>query len=780
MTSRGFWIGTPLVALLLAGCGDGEEGTGRPAASLAKDIYAPLGDVLPSASAEQKDTFERGLAVQLRRFDPSTGLGPDFNVTACGHCHEKPVPGGGAGRYRNFLLQGQTLPDGSFQSTGQNGIQDQYTLATIGRLPDDPDTNVRALRNPIPFFGAGLIAEISGEEILKRADPDDRDGDGISGRPNYDRGFVGRFGRKSQTVSIEGFIRGPLFNHVGLTSDPLPDSLKAKLPVPSASAPAPGGTTSNGNVGTVQQAQAAAPAEPTVDDDGVPDPELPQQDLFDLVSFSMLLAAPQPEAPSEQTERGKVHFDDAGCAKCHAPTLESKRGLIPLYSDLLLHDMGKERADGIRMGEATGSEFRTQPLWGVGAVAPYLHDGAADTLDEAIRLHGGEGEAARDAYLAMDADERGDLIAFLESLGGASQRSEGLLPPDAPVPDVGEYGGPGRKLSVAEMAKFEVGRRVFDREFTVAQGVGLNFNGDSCRACHFDPVIGGAGPSDVDVTRQGIIDGQGMFQEPATGTMAHHQSLKAVRPDLDPSSNFFELRQTPPIFGFGLIDRIADATIIALEDPNDSDGDGIRGIAHVLPDGRVGRLGWKANVPSLAEFARDGLSNELGLSVPPQPPLTFGNGTDKDDAPDPEIAVSDVEALVFFMQQLAPPPRQKETLQVLAGEGIFTQVDCAKCHVPELETTDAVKVPLYSDLLLHEVLPAGAPGIATGKASQLAFRTSPLWGLSKTAPYMHNGRAFTIADAIKAHEGEAKTSRDKFLALSAEDRDALIAFLESL
>lgn len=780
MTSSAVRVGLILGVLGTLGCSDGEEGGQAPPPTIAKGIFAPLGEPLPSATPEQLETFARGKEVQARRFVPDTGLGPNFNVTACGHCHEKPVAGGSAGRYRNFLLVGQALPDGSFQTTGVNGIQDQFTLGPEGRVSDAENTNRSALRNPIPFFGVGLMAELEGEEILKNADPDDSDGDGVSGRPNYDKGFVGRFGRKSQTVSIEGFIRGPLFNHAGITSDPLSEELKAKLPVPSAS-PTTGQNTKSDSLGSVQLAQAAAPAAPTVDKDPVPDPELAPTDLFDLVSFSMLLAAPAPDEPTAQTEHGQSLFEQAGCQTCHVPTLRSKRGLIPIYSDLLLHDMGPERADGIRMGDATESEFRTQPLWGVVAVAPYLHDGAADTLDEAIRLHGGEAESSRKAYEALSETERDDIVAFLSSLGGATQRSEGLLPPQAPVPEAAAYGGPDRKLDAGELAKYISGRGVFDRDFRVKQGVGPKFNGDSCRACHFDPVIGGAGPSDVDVTRQGSVDIAGNYVEPAAGTMVHHQSLSPARPTTDPKAGYFELRQTPPVFGLGLIDRIPDATILALEDPNDTDGDGIRGIAHVLDDGRIGRLGWKANVPSLAEFARDGLTNELGMSVPDQAGLTFGSGTDSDGVTDPEMALSDVEALVFFMQHLAPPPRSSKNAALESqGEKLFTQVDCGKCHVPTLETSDKVKANLYSDLLLHEVLPAGQKGIVVGKASMRAFRTSPLWGLAKTAPYMHNGRAFSVADAIVAHDGEAKPSRQKYEALSASDREALIAFLESL
>ncbi len=747
-------------AVLLTGCGDGGT-TSVSFPGTAEGIFGKLGDPLPSATPEQRRVFQRGLQAQARRFTPATGLGPQFNVTSCGACHEKPAPGGSSARYRNFLLVGQELPDGTFKNTGVGGIQDQFTLKAIGRVPDPENTNVRATRNAIPFFGVGLMAEIPDESILENADPDDRDGDGISGRPNYESGYLGRFGVKAQTANIEKFVRGPLFNHAGITSNPLPPELVAQLPM-----------------------RAVGPsAKPSVDDDDAPDPELSSQDLFDLLSFAMLLAAPEPDPPTDATRTGQALFAQARCTSCHVPALRSPRGLVPLYSDLLLHDMGPDLADGIRQGVATGSEFRTQPLWGVGVAAPYLHDGRADTLDEAIRMHGGEAEAARDAYEAFDERDRALVLAFLNSLGGASQTTAGLLPPDAPIPDAGTYGGPDRVLTSAELDRFVAGRAEFDRDVTRDQGLGTAFNGDSCRGCHSTPVIGGAGPSGVDVTRQAIIDANGNFVEPAGGTLAHHDSLRPERPDADPLCNWIELRQTPPLFGIGLIDQIPAATILALQDPLDANGDGIRGIASVLPDGRLGRFGWKANVPSVAEFARDALSNEEGVTLADQSAvgLDFGAATDNDGVADPELGVDKINAIVYFMDHLAPPPRTStDPALERQGEALFSQVGCASCHVPELETANGTPVRLYSDLLLHETLPKGMGGVVVGMASMRAFRTAPLWGLSKSAPYMHNGRAFTPSDAIIAHDGEASAARQAFQQLSPSDRDALLAFLQSL
>lgn len=757
--------------VIAAGCGGGSGSSSADPA----DIFAPLGEPLPSASNAQLAAFARGREVALHPFRPADGLGPEFNLVSCAGCHEKPVTGGSGPRYRDFLLVRALLPDGSFVDMGVNGVQPHFTLEAGGRRPTDPGTNLEAARNPMPFFGIGLLAEIPEAEILRRVDEDDADGDGVSGRANYDRGFVGRFGRKAQTVSIEGFIRGPLFNHLGVTSNPLPDARKAQLPVPSATGE---NTVRRSGMRAVSSAQVAAPDEPFFDDDGVPDPELSEDDLFDLISFAMLTAAPLPDAPTPQTEAGEARFHEIGCATCHVPALAGPRGPVPAYTDLLLHDMGEELADGIEMGLATGSEFRTQPLWGVAAAAPYLHDGRADTIDEAIRFHDGEAQGARDAYIDLDRAARADLIAFLESLGGRSQRSPGLLPPDAPVPPPGVLGGPARRLSADETALFERGRALFDLDFGISRGLGPMFNGDSCRACHFQPEIGGAGPADVDVTRHGHLD-NGVFTAPEQGTMAHRHSIAGVRPPIDATANVFETRQTPPIFGLGFLDDIPEADILRNADCDRPDPEEVSGCAHRLADGRLGRFGWKADVPSLTEFARDAMFNELGITLPEVAGQTFGATRDFDAAPDPEISADDLAALVFFMRELAPPARRtRDAAAEAAGEVLFDEVGCTSCHVTDFVAPGGIVA--YTDLLLHQLFADGTPGIASGAAGPLEFRTAPLWGLSRTAPYMHDGRSFTIEAAILRHDAEAARARRAYEDLHAEDKAKLLAFLNSL
>ncbi|MCH9682553.1 MAG: hypothetical protein K0V04_14040 [Deltaproteobacteria bacterium] len=759
---------------------DPEPEPSEPA--VAEGIFAErLGQVVPYATEEQQATFLRGQEVAMKRFTPEDGLGPTTNVSFCGSCHERPVLGGGGPRYRDFYLEGTSLADGSYVPGNKNGVLTSYGYhGEVDRTPLTEGANVVVHRNPIPFFGVGLIAELPEESILANEDPDDADGDGISGRANYDRGFVGRFGRKAQTVSIEGFIRGPLNNHLGITSDPLTEDQKSRLPIDSSD------TAQQASASPEGFRQAAAPEEPLADADPVADPELAPEELFDLVSFSMLLAPPAPDAePSEAAVRGRALFDQVNCSGCHVRGLVGERGLLPLYSDLLLHDMGEAMADSVVMQVATGSEFRTQPLWGVAVSSPYLHDGRADTLADAIEWHGGEASSSRDAYAALSEDEQADVIAFLESLGGSEQRTAGLLPPDFPIP---QPGTPGAPLPLADAAAEQLwleGRALFDDDFTIEKGLGPVFNGDSCRACHFDPIaadglrtVGGAGPLGVNVMRHGTLDADGNFTAPAYGTILHKLTTFGIpRREHDDTHNLFEQRQTPTVLGLGLLESVEADDLFALEDPTDLDGDGILGVVHDLGDGRVGRLGWKAQVPNVREFVRDAMTAELGVTVPSEDGFTYGVTADDDDVADPELTTAEIDATAFFIANLAPP---MPTEDVAGGLDAFEAAGCDGCHIPEIPGSgEGFPTPAYTDLLLHSVAAPNTPGIDDGMALGTLFRTAPLWGLSGSAPYLHDGAAATVTDAIAAHDGEAQASRAAFDALSGSEQDALIRFLET-
>jgi CxxC motif-containing protein (DUF1111 family) len=357
--------------------------------------------------------FDRGREVFVRRFVRADGHGPDFNVNSCKSCHEIPVVGGSAGLYRNFFLVGRIQPDGTFLPAMENNqfVARTFSYVRTQRETIPLDTTV-AQRSAPPIFGLGVFEKLTDAELTAHADPTDLDGDGISGRNNIDGVLIGRFGFKSQEGSLIDFVRGPFFNHMGITSDfptiPPPGQLSAASPPGQIPAAAPPGRLSG-------LAQIAPPAQPLTDNDGVPDPEISDEDLVDLVMFLRELAPPEPLPMDETARRGETLFLDTGCATCHVPSLNTTGEPALAYTDLLIHDMGPGLEDGVVQLLASGKEFRTQPLWGVRHHAPFLHDGRAATLDEAIRAHGGEAQAIRDAYAALPQADRDAIVAFLET-----------------------------------------------------------------------------------------------------------------------------------------------------------------------------------------------------------------------------------------------------------------------------------------------------------------------------------------------------------------------------
>ena len=359
-----------------------------------------LGGPVPGLTRAERAAFERGKLVFQRRFAPEDGLGPLYNATSCESCHSVPTTGGSAQLYRNFFLGLNGAPGSQAPLPGLPsavvpafGAGSEFSTergrVSLTPLADLPVT--LAQRNAPPLFGVGLFEFVTDETILARADPDDEDGDGISGRFNTDAGAIGRFGVKAQTNGVELSTRAPLANHLGITSDPF-----------------------------------LGPDLPTDDDDARPDPELDRRELGDLLAFVRFLAPPEPLALDTPGRRGAKRFEELGCAACHVPALPTTRfGTIRPYTDLLLHDLGPELADGLDFGmpqaaalapPTAAGEFRTQPLWGVSLSAPFLHDGRAGTLREALELHGGEAASSRARFLGRTSAEQDDLLWFLELL----------------------------------------------------------------------------------------------------------------------------------------------------------------------------------------------------------------------------------------------------------------------------------------------------------------------------------------------------------------------------
>ncbi|MEM7231679.1 MAG: di-heme oxidoredictase family protein [Planctomycetota bacterium] len=397
------------------------------------DVVADFGEPIPGLSAFGLFQFEAGRDLFKRRFTRSEGLGPHFNATSCQACHEDPAAGGSSQRYRDFFLAGTINKEGGLDklypdcTTENRAVADTETCLPSLVLPhygpkgtiENPvapnvehpaipaHADVVARRNAPPMFGVGLFRLVSDSEILLRADPHDVNKDGISGRVNRissEDDAIGRFGFKCQTASIEAFNRGALMNQMGITSDSteMLDEVGSALP-------------SIFEMKTAH-AQVAEPRDRIVDYDDRFDPEIRRGQLLQLIFFQENLAAPPRGEITPAVRRGETIFADIGCTSCHTPTLNTSIGCIHPYTDLLIHDMGPGLADGIRMEDASGSEFRTQPLWGLCQHRPFLHDGRADTVVEAILEHGGEAQASRDAFAELPASDKNDLLRFLESL----------------------------------------------------------------------------------------------------------------------------------------------------------------------------------------------------------------------------------------------------------------------------------------------------------------------------------------------------------------------------
>lgn len=430
-----------LIAAALTACSDSSSRSGvapefaatvpTSATSLGPpDTSRPdLGGPLPGLTPSELAAFVRGREVFERRFKPSEGLGPLYNGSSCSSCHSTPVTGGSSEKYRNFYIAVKEFPVTQIQVplTGLpsvivpsfgSGPHFGATFSLEGKRTEIPATLdgspvISAQRNAVPIFGTGLFEFISDATILANSDPDDTVvPDGISGRFNVDLGAsktaVGRFGVKLQANAVEFFTRGPLQNQMGITSDPFLGS---------------GGIVS---LCSVLRAQGGAMADnPTQDSDGVPDPEISTNDLGDLIAYTRFLAPPEPLPFNEAATAGEVLFTTLGCVKCHIPELPSSRGPVRAYTDLLLHEVGSGLADGIHFGSPQSStisssmtvdEFRTQPLWGVSLHAPFLHDGRAETLQEAIEMHGGEAAPMRDAFNALTPSGKSAVVAFLRHL----------------------------------------------------------------------------------------------------------------------------------------------------------------------------------------------------------------------------------------------------------------------------------------------------------------------------------------------------------------------------
>ena len=419
----------------------------------------------------EEESFKLGNALfrKLWAASPSStlasdGLGPLFNARGCQSCHLKDgrghPPEGDEAAVSMFLRLSvpprsdeerellaahalMVIPDpvygGQLQNFANPGVPSEgrmeityadepvtlgdgtvvtlrapnYALADPGYGAPDPELMLSPRVAP-PMIGLGLLEAVPEQDIVALADPDDADGDGISGKPSYTLGadgqtVLGRFGWKATMPTIRAQSAGAFSGDVGIST---PDH------------PAPSGDC------TVSQSACMDAPNGVQADLG---PEEAPEDVISLVTFySQNLAVPaRRDVDDPEVLAGKSLFYGIGCVACHNPKFVTSREaegpaqrfqLIWPYTDMLLHDMGEGLADHRPVGDADGYEWRTAPLWGIGLTETvsghtlYLHDGRARNLTEAILWHGGEAQTARDAFADLDADDRAALLTFLGSL----------------------------------------------------------------------------------------------------------------------------------------------------------------------------------------------------------------------------------------------------------------------------------------------------------------------------------------------------------------------------
>lgn len=362
----------------------------------------PLRGITPAEFSE----FRLGLDDFTEVETAEEGLGPAFNGTSCAVCHNVPAIGGGG-----VILEvraGYRDSDGRARGLNEAGDTLIHMLSIPSHscqpvIPDD--VTVIARRAPIPLFGAGLVEAIPDEALRALEDPDDRDRDGVSGRAaivvDLATGTrrVGRFGWKAQHATLLAFGADAYRNEMGITNALFPNEFAF------------------GIAGTQMRY-----CDPIPDPEDRPDPATRRRGIDNFESFMKLLA-PVPRARADATTlAGERTFAAIGCAACHVPSLTTgpssnplfDRRPVPLFSDLLLHDIGT--GDGIEQAAAAAAEIRTPALWGLRFRRPLLHDGSAATIAEAILRHRGEAEIARRGVERLSPDDRETLLAFLRAL----------------------------------------------------------------------------------------------------------------------------------------------------------------------------------------------------------------------------------------------------------------------------------------------------------------------------------------------------------------------------
>lgn len=430
--------------------------------------------------------------------------------------------------------------------------------------------------------------------------------------------------------------------------------------------------------------------------------------------------------------------------------------------------------------------------------------------------------------------------------------------------DQNAYSMPSANLAPSRRLDFSVGNSFFRNPWVIApstttarDGLGPLFNSNACQNCHIKDGRGHPpGPSASNAVSMlvrlsipdqpqyaKVIEQLGIVPEPVYGGQFQDMAVPGVAPEgkvrieytplpvtfkdgtqvelrqptlkisqlgygpMHPDTRF-SARVAPPMIGLGLLEAIPEAALLANADPDDRNGDGIRGRANQVWDDAqgktvMGRFGWKAGQPNLNQQNVHAFSGDMGLTTRLRPmddctatqvdclKAPNGNGADGEQ----EVSDNILRLIQFYTRNLAVPIREDvDSPQVLAGKNLFHQAGCQSCHTPSFTTAaDAAEPELanqlirpYSDLLLHDMGPGLADNRTEFAASGQDWRTPPLWGIGLTqtvsghTQFLHDGRARNLLEAVLWHGGEAEAAKQHVLTFNAEQRAALLAFLNSL
>ncbi len=341
-----------------------------------------------------------------------------------------------------------------------------------------------------------------------------------------------------------------------------------------------------------------------------------------------------------------------------------------------------------------------------------------------------------------------------------------------------------------------------DDVFTAANGLGPIFVATSCGSCHAGD---GKGHPFTMLTRFGQTNASGNQFLHLGGPQLQHRAIPGFQSEQIPAGATSSKFMPPANTGLGFLDFVTDATLIALSDENDINGDGISGrpnwitipsyalirLSPIVQNGKyIGRFGKKGAAYNLLHQTANAYNQDIGITTIFEPFDTYSGLSI-----DPEISTQRVNDVVFYLQTLkAPVQRNQNSGDVQSGRQLFLNTGCGNCHTPELTTGLSSIAALsnktfspFTDLLLHDMGPGLDDGYTEGSATTAEWKTPPLWGLglsrnSQGGQYflLHDGRARSIEEAIILHGGEGSQSRTRFQQLTTTEKSQLIKFLESL